>query len=455
MAITLNDFFNTNYVIGGLNWETVSTNTNAERGKGYLVDTISSSVTITLPSSPLNGDIVAIADAGGNFSTNLCTVGRNGQNIMGLAEDMTISRDNISIELMFIDGYGWRILTATGIEGPQGLPGGDLVVASESEALAGVSNTVAMTPAKTALLVGRKNYIINGNFDVWQRGTSLTSGTGQRFLADRWLVSNSLSSYTTDRMSFTPGQTDVPHEPYFWHRTTVSSVSGGSVYLRQKIEGVRTLAGQTATLSFYAKSTAPVMEVVLTQWFGSGGTPSAFVNTSFEVVTLGGDWNRYSLTFSIPSIAGKTLGTSNDDALMVTFWFDNNSSSIGNQSGTFDIAQVQLEKGSFATDFEQRHIGEELALCQRYYEIINTYYGGGVCYKYSASSTIGAFNSSNTFIEKRTTPTVTVTGTISYTNCSDLVAIADRKSVVTRVTVDGSAVIYRALGANVELDAEL
>jgi hypothetical protein len=75
----------------------------------------------------------------------------------------------------------------------------------------------------------------------------------------------------------------------------------------------------------------------------------------------------------VPSISGKTLGTDNNLSIC-NIWFDAGSDfnartdSLGQQSGTFEIAQVQLEPGPVATPFEQRPIGTELALCQRYYE---------------------------------------------------------------------------------------
>ena len=85
------------------------------------------------------------------------------------------------------------------------------------------------------------------------------------------------------------------------------------------------------------------------------------------------------------------MGTNGDHLLQLIFWFDAGSSfnsrtnSLGQQSGTFDIAQVQLEQGSLATPFEHRPIGMELALCQRYYQImmstsINRYQTIGSCF---------------------------------------------------------------------------
>src|SRR5574343_522912 len=99
-----------------------------------------------------------------------------------------------------------------------------------------------------------RNKIINGNFDIWQRGTSQTlSGYGSN---DRWYNINNGSTKTNSRQSFTPGQTEVSNEPKYFFRTVVSSVVGVSNYCNstQFIEDVRTLAGKTATLSFWAKA---------------------------------------------------------------------------------------------------------------------------------------------------------------------------------------------------------
>ena len=220
-----------------------------------------------------------------------------------------------------------------------------------------------------------RNKLINGNFDVWQRGTSQTSnGYGS---ADRWLCSSSGSTKTASQQAFDLGQTDVPNNPKYFMRHVVSSVAGASNYatLQQKIEGVETLAGKTATLGFWAKADASKnIAVEFAQYFGSGGSPSASViGVDAQLVALTTSWAKYTITVDIPSISGKTLGTGGDDYLQFLFWFDSGSdfnarsASLGQQSGTFDIAQVQIEEGTAATPFEMRPYGMELSLCQRYY----------------------------------------------------------------------------------------
>ena len=226
-------------------------------------------------------------------------------------------------------------------------------------------------------LAGLRNAIINGNFDFWQRGTSFTL---TEYGADRWINNRGGTTATHSRQPFTVGQTAVPNEPTYFCRTVVTSVAGASNYsiLAQKIEDVRTFAGQQITISFWAKvDSTKNIAVELIQDFGTGGSPSTYVTTiGTTKVSIGTSWQKVTVTTTVPSISGKTLGTSNDSLLQLNIWFDAGSSynsrtdSLGQQSGTFEIAQVQIESGSVATPFEQRPIGTELALCQRYYAVI-------------------------------------------------------------------------------------
>lgn len=225
-------------------------------------------------------------------------------------------------------------------------------------------------------LAGFRNAIINGNFDFWQRGTSST--TSYAYVADRWRTVTNGSTFTTSRQVFTPGQTDVPNEPTYFCRTQVTSVAGAANFAiqDQHIEDVRTFAGQQVTVSFWIKADAArPFAFDLNQGFGTGGSPSTQVqNIGLTKVILSTSWQKISMTTFVPSISGKTFGTDNNSNIRLRFWFDAGSDynalsgGLGQQSGTFDIAQVQLELGPVATSFERRPPQTEFALCQRYYQ---------------------------------------------------------------------------------------
>lgn len=219
------------------------------------------------------------------------------------------------------------------------------------------------------------NYIINGNFDFWQRNTSQTSnGYGSD---DRWAnrYAGGLTYMTHSRQSFTIGQTDVPGNPKYFSRTDEGGAVSSSDYIikEHRIENVSTLSGKTATLSFYAKANSSLnISTELAQYFGSGGS-STVVGIGVNKVAVSTSWQKFELTFDIPSISGKTVGSGGDDYLVVIIWFSGGSDynsrndSLGFQTGIFDISQVKLEEGDSATPFIPRPLEQELALCQRYY----------------------------------------------------------------------------------------
>ena len=224
-------------------------------------------------------------------------------------------------------------------------------------------------------LAGLRNRIINGNFDIWQEGPG--PFTGSQYGADQWIHGRVGTTHSVTRESFTLGQTAVPGEPEFFCRTVVTSVAGAGNYaaLFQRIENVRTFAGQQVTVSFWAKADATKnISVEVSQDFGAGGSPSAIVNSiGVTKVSIGTSWQKVTVTATIPSISGKTLGTDGNSNIVSGIWFDAGSNfnartaTLGQQSGTFDIAQVQIEPGPVATPFERRPVGVELALCQRYF----------------------------------------------------------------------------------------
>lgn len=267
-------------------------------------------------------------------------------------------------------------------------------------------------------LAGFRNKIVNGNFDRWQRGTSLAAATGIRFLADRWITSSTGSTVAPSQQAFTLGQTAVPNEPTFFHRAVVASVAGASNSAVQvhRVESVRTFAGQTAILSFYAKADAiKNIAIEFEQNFGTGGSPSATVSAiGVTTKTLSTTFALYTVIVALPSITGKTIGTGGDDFVSINFWFDAGSAinsrtnSLGQQSGTFDIAQVQFEAGGNATSFEILPPSIITETCQRYFERwgglgrLNVGSGG------FASTTAANCLSTSYMTEKRIFPSIVI-----------------------------------------------
>jgi hypothetical protein len=231
------------------------------------------------------------------------------------------------------------------------------------------------TATESRLLSGRRNVLLNGDKIIWQEGISFT--VSNKFTCDMWKANvEGAATNTVTRQSFALGQTDVPFNPKYYSRSTVvggASASDLSNY-SQPIEGVDTLAGETATLSFWAKADAnKTLAVDFLQDFGTGGSPSASVSSNPTTFNLTNAWQRFQVTVTLPSISGKVLGTNNNDTLRTVFWhsagsdFDARTNSLGLQSGTFDLWGIQLERGSIATDFETHREGEELARCQYYF----------------------------------------------------------------------------------------
>ncbi len=206
------------------------------------------------------------------------------------------------------------------------------------------------------------NAIINGAFDIWQRGTSASSTVSGAYFygADRWQIYSPASSTSTiTQQTFTPGTAPVAgYEGTYFARFKCTNSFG--TYFQTYLEDVRQFAGQTVTLSFWAKAASAIsLGGNVGQVFGTGG--STTVDTGMGSVNLTTSWQRFSLNINIPSIAGKTIGTGS--YLKLTFISTSYNVDI-------DIWGVQLEAGSTATSFKRNapSIQAELAACKRYFQ---------------------------------------------------------------------------------------
>ena len=223
----------------------------------------------------------------------------------------------------------------------------------------------------TGLPVGNRNLIINGAMQVAQRGVSFTADNV--YTLDRWKSSDGSGgspARTLTQEAFTLGQTDVPNAHYFLKHNQTAVTPNGNASLGQKVEDVTRFDGQTVTLSFYAKASVSMVAAVrFIQVFGTGGSPSSNVQLT-ENVTIGTSWQKYTVTKTLGSLSGKTLGTGgvHTSSLSLDIELQNTS------TFTFEATLFQLEYGDTATPFEHISYGDQLQKCQRYLYAIN---GGG------------------------------------------------------------------------------
>jgi len=211
-----------------------------------------------------------------------------------------------------------------------------------------------------------KNKIINGDFGIWQRGTSFSGVGGYAIYnaADRFNISSTGGSSTVSQQAFTYGTAPVAgYESQYFMRLATAASAMTYFDIAQKIEDVRTFAGQTITMSFWVKSNvATTLVPQIIQQFGTSGSTQVTTNgTTFTTTT---SWTRYSATIAVPSIAGKTIGAGSSTSAFLAY----SSGTIN--SVTVDTWGWQVEAGSTATAFQTASgtIGGELALCQRYFE---------------------------------------------------------------------------------------
>jgi protein associated with RNAse G/E len=257
--------------------------------------------------------------------------------------------------------------------------------------IAGEAMLRAETPQEQQALigVGRRNMIINGDFQVWQRGTSFSSG----FTADRWYTA--AGTVTKDGLAIKHVATNT--DPY----------------LLYKVEDLgNKFDGQDAIASFYLKTSSGINKL--------------------QYLTVCNVNYTHDVMYELPSeIEGYTrwacpvkLTNAHTDYIRIVVELEAVS---GNTSY---LRQFQLELGKVATPFEHRPYGEELALCQRYYYKRNATVNGDRFCAGNASSTTDFRGFINLPVNMRASPSFEtsgvashfsiVTGTNGVVTCNDL-----------------------------------
>ena len=212
-----------------------------------------------------------------------------------------------------------------------------------------------MPLSKIQLKSASRNLLINGGFDIWQRGTSHTSTATNEYSADRFRTEGNNLSTTISRQAFTAGQTDVPDFPIYYTRVATSAKPSSGQYwaLMQRIEApLNARQGQTYTLSYWVRSTSGTVAASAFT-YGFGGSGASRSNSPALTTT----WQKVTNT--------QTVNLSGGGAYLSVYIMRVPDTAPSSMS--VEIANVKVEEGHVATDFENRTHGEELLLCKRYY----------------------------------------------------------------------------------------
>ena len=227
-------------------------------------------------------------------------------------------------------------------------------------AISSVLGSSALLPAG----LGFRNVLINGDFKIWQRTTSsaITAASTTSYYADRWACYRGVSGSTISRQ--TASLEGFQYCARLQRDSGNTAVNSLNIY--QSLETVNSipLAGKTVTLSWYARAGANFSGSAMTVGINTGTGTDQNIYTGYtgnmgaldttQVITT--TWTRYTKTAILSSSATE-----------VGLFFGYNPTGTAGANDYVEITGVQLEQNYQPTPFEQRPIGVELMLCQRYY----------------------------------------------------------------------------------------
>ena len=313
---------------------------------------------------------------------------------------------------------------------------------------------------------GRRNILYNGSMICSQRGASFTSlgGTAGVYSLDRMRFGFTMNSgrFTITQSTDTPnGFANSLKIDVTTAESSLNAASGCAI--GQFIEGQDvqqfkkgTSDAEQYTLSFHVKSN--VTGTYIVELFDFDNTRQ--VSKSYTIDSAN-TWEKKTLTF--PADTSGAFDNDNDKSLAVQWFFasgtdrtsgtlntswasSTDANRIVGQTNLFSstdnelyITGMQLEVGSTATPFEHRSFGEEFSLCSRYYEVAEAY-GNSYHYNDQASSSDREDITATYKVEKRATPTLTVTNqsTGSLSNLSN----TTKKATYRRTGSFGSTAAY-------------
>lgn len=277
--------------------------------------------------------------------------------------------------------------------------------------LASSNTDLTNYPTITGFNFGFRNKLINGGFDIWQRGAGPFNLTSTTYGADRFAgfrqggvagltstrVNSDLDGFTyLNRLQRTSGNTSTATN-YFG---ASFESNGFSIPLR----------GKPLVFSFYARRGSNYSgtsgTLLRLYWQTGTGTDLSFPTVPTGAVTTSSDfnlttsWVRYEMV--IPPVPSNTTAT--------RYFFEWLPTGTAGANDYVDLTGLQLEEGVVATPFEQRPIGTELSLCERYYNRLLPDNTNGVFMDgYNVAN--GYITQMLSFPKMRTTPIILSTNT--------------------------------------------
>jgi hypothetical protein len=326
---------------------------------------------------------------------------------------------------------------------------------------------VADSSTSTGLRWNAGNYVnavYNSSFDIWQRGTSFVPAA-YNYGADRWSIerAGSVTGSTVSRQA--AGLDGFRYCARIQRDSGNTSVAGITILQTLETSDAIEFAGKTVTFSFYGRKGANYSDagsdILVNIPYGTGTdqplqsfTGFAFAAQENKVLTT--TWQRFTMTFSVPSTATE-----------IGYYFAFTPVGTAGAADYFEITGVQLEVGSVATTYQRQNatIQGELAACQRYF------------YRYNAAATtgplgVGSYYGSTTLVlpiqmkqTMRTAPSATFNNPTNFTAYSNGAAraatgmsldIANTDvysvTITTSAATAGNAASVNAVQTNASID---
>lgn len=332
------------------------------------------------------------------------------------------------------------------------------------------------TTQNTQALPGMRNRIINGDMRIDQRyaGAAVTNiAASNQYVVDRFYYSASQASKFTIQQN--AGSVTPPQGFIKYLGVTSSSayavISTDAFHISQVIEGVNTAdfdwgkaAASAITVSFWVRSSltgtfgGAIRNTGQTRSYPFTFTISAANTWEYKTITIPGDttgtWatdNTQGLYLSFSLGVGSTYsGTAGSWQAGNLINATGSVSVVGTSGATFYITGVQLEKGSTATPFEVRPYGQEILLCQRYYEVLTATWRG-----YTVTGAVNYGVECYFKATKRAVPSIVgsnfSTGGSNFPGFGGSIAYIDSVDVYAQASVAGGAFWYVIITASAEL----